>query len=86
MYQNNADTSAEAPSLSKLSGYTDLMTAVLKRDRVGLSVYIDQAGMTTPDGKTALMVAAECNNLDAVTRLLSSEAGMVSKAGRQPLV
>lgn len=85
VYQNNADTSAEAPSLSKLSGYTDLMTAVLKRDRVGLSVYIDQAGMTTPDGKTALMVAAECNNLDAVTRLLSSEAGMVSKAGETAL-
>lgn len=80
----NKDSSEALPP-TKLSTYTDLMTAVLKRDRVGLSVYIDQAGMTSIDGKTALMVAAECNNIDAVTRLLDIEGGMISKTGETAL-
>lgn len=83
--QMNKDSNDEVLSPSKLSVYTDLMTAVLKRDRVGVSVYINQAGMTDASGRTALMVAAECNNLDAATRLLDSEAGMVSKTGETAL-
>lgn len=83
--QTSNKESPEVSSPGKLSNYTDLMTAVLKRDRVGLSVYINQAGMTNADGKTALMVAAECNNVDAATRLLDLEAGMVSKTGETAL-
>ncbi|TNJ27752.1 Ankyrin repeat protein 1 [Giardia muris] len=64
---------------------TELMRAVIRGDVMGVSAYLGQAKMRNANGRTALMLAAEVNNVDAAFKLAELEGGIATPDGETAL-
>lgn len=64
------------------SELTPLMKAVVSGKNLDLIKMNDYVGVVTSDGTTALMIAVQCGNIDAVAALASLEAG-ITRADRK---
>lgn len=60
----------------RTSELTPLMRAVVSGKDIDLVKMKDHVGVVTRDGTTALMIAVQCGNINAVTALASLEAGI----------
>ncbi|EFO62626.1 Protein 21.1 [Giardia lamblia P15] len=70
---------------ARLATYTPLMRAIMKGKASDIEANIEYAGQVAPDGKTALMLAAEYNRVSSVPLLLEKEAGIKDSSGQMAI-
>lgn len=64
-----------------MGGRTRLMLAAIVNDASAVGKYITEQGQRTPEGKTALMFAAEHGSIACINQLIGWESGLVSNSG-----
>lgn len=70
---------------ARLATYTPLMRAIMKGKTSDIEANLEYAGQVAPDGKTALMLAAEYNRVSSVPLLLEKEAGIKDSYGQMAI-
>ncbi|ESU36889.1 Ankyrin repeat protein [Giardia duodenalis] len=70
---------------ARLATYTPLMRAIMKGKASDIEANLEYAGQVAPDGKTALMLAAEYNRVSSVSLLLEKEAGIKDSSGQMAI-
>lgn len=70
---------------ARLATYTPLMRAIMKGKVSDIEANLEYAGHVAPDGKTALMLAAEYNRVSSVPLLLEKEAGIKDSCGQMAI-
>lgn len=70
---------------ARLATYTPLMRAIMKGKASDIEANLEYAGHVAPDGKTALMLAAEYNRVSSVPLLLEKEAGIKDSCGQMAI-
>lgn len=76
-----AVTNADDTDTAAMGGRTKLMMAAIVDDVLAVQKYITEQGQRTPDGRTALMLAAEHGSIACIDQLIPWESGLVSNNG-----
>lgn len=76
-----AVTNVDDGDTAAMGGKTRLMMAAIVDDASAVQKYITEQGQRTPEGKTALMFAAENGSVSCIKQLITWEAGTVSNSG-----